>query len=249
MWNVSTVFSQRTLDLFEDASASVVLRELDRAFEGADIRMGEDPGGLLGSRRTQFRRYVAGVDQNDPQQLDRLGRALGSLINAVATSKEEFLVKAAERDGFLFVEGVFRPVGTTPSSFAVTHIEDLALIHDCGRRLHLIANDNPKEAIGGAMTLVESICRTALRLIGEPAPVKSADLGDIAKATLNVLEGTVRSRRCLVQLAVVVASVGEMQSVHGSPRHARLAVGAAVTFAVFVAEMYLELTAGSTEKQ
>jgi len=45
----------------------------------------------------QFRRYVASVDQDDPQQLDRLGDvASGRLIEEVAPSKKDFLVKAAE---------------------------------------------------------------------------------------------------------------------------------------------------------
>jgi hypothetical protein len=44
----------------------------------------------------------AGVDQHDPQQRNRLGAALGALIEEVATSKQDFLVKAAERDGFVF---------------------------------------------------------------------------------------------------------------------------------------------------
>ncbi len=172
------VFSRRTLGEFEDASAAIVLRQIDRAFEGADIRMGADPGGPGGERRTQFRRYVVSVDQHDPQQLDRLGDALGALIEAVAASKEDFLVKAAERDGFVFAHGVFRPAVTAPSSFAVTRVEDLAFIDDRGRRLHLLANDSPKDAIGGAKELVESVCRTVLRLIGEPVPGKTADLVD-----------------------------------------------------------------------
>ena len=214
----------------------------------------------------QFRRYVASVDQHDPQQLARLGVALGALIKEVAASKEEFLVQAAERDGFFFADGVFRPAGTGSSSFAVTRVEDLAFIDDRGRRLHLLANDSPKGAIGGAEELVESVCRVVSRLIGEPAPAKTADLVDIAKSTLKALElvpagiddakkGAALVRRCLQQLSAVVANVGELRNLHGSghglddkgnglsPRHGRLAVGAAVTFAGFVAETYMERVA------
>jgi Abortive infection C-terminus len=266
MGSVPKVFSRLTLGEFEDAFAAIPLRQIDRIFEAADIRLGEDPGGPGGERRTQFRRYVASVDQHDPQQLDRLGDALGALIEEVAASKQDFLVKAAERDGFLFADGAFRPAGTAPSSFAVTRVEDLAFIDDRGRRLHLLANDSPKDAIGGAKELVESVCRTVLRLIGEPAPGKTADLVDIAKSTLKALElvpagiddakkGAALVRRCLQQLGAVVASLGELRNSYGSgygrdgkwiglsPRHARLAVGAAVTFAGFVAETYVERAA------
>ena len=243
MGHMPKVFSRRTLEKFEDASASIVLRQIDRAFQGADIRLGKDPGGPDGDRRTQFRRYVASVNQHDPQQLNRLGDALGALISAAATSKEDFLVKAAMSDGFVFVDGVFRPARTGTRSFAVKRAEDLASIDDRGRRLYLLANDSPKDAIDGAKELVESVCRTLLRLIGEPAPRKTADLVDIAKSTLEPLELVPAGvdGKCLEQLVVLVGSLGKMRSAHGvSPRHARLAVGAAATFAGFVAETYLD---------
>src|SRR6202140_228019 len=239
MGSVPKVFSRRTLGEFEDASESIPLRQIDRAFEGADIRLGEDPGGPDGARRAQFRRYMVSVDQHDSQQLERLGDALGALIEEVAASKQEFLVKAAERDGFIFADGVFRPAGTEPSSFAVTRVEDLAFIDDRGRRLHLLANDSPAGAAGGAKELVESVCRTVLRLSGEPAPGKTADLVDIAKSTLKALElipegiddakkGAALVRKCLQQLSAVVASLGELRNLDGSGlsrRNARLAVG------------------------
>jgi hypothetical protein len=254
MSSVPKLFSRRTLGVFEDASASIPLRQIDRAFEGADIRRGQDPGGPDGARRAQFRRYIVSVDQHDPQQLDRLGDALGALIEEVAASKQDFLVKAAERDGFAFADGVLKPAGTTPISFAVMSVEDLAFIDDRGRRLHLLANDSPNDAVGGAKELAESVCRTVLRSIGEAAPEKTADLVDIAKSTLKALErvpsggdakkGAVLVGGFLQQLGAVVASLGELQNRKGlSPRHARLAVGAAVTFAGFVAETYVERAA------
>jgi hypothetical protein len=161
---VPKVFSERTLGDFEKASASIPIRPLDRAFEAARIRLGKDPGGPDGARRAQFRRYLASVDQHDPKQLKRLGAALGALIDEVAESKQEFLVKAAERDGFVFADGIFRPAKTAPRSFAVTRVEDLASIDERGRRLMLLAKSSPKDAVSGARELVESVCRVVAGL-------------------------------------------------------------------------------------
>jgi hypothetical protein len=249
MSSVPNVFSSRTLGEFEAASASIPLRPLDRSFDGAGIRLGKDPGGPDGARRVQFRRYVAGVDQHDPQQLERLGVALGALIEEVAESKQGFLVAAAERDGFVYTNGVFQPA-STPNAFAVTRVEDLASIDDRGRRLQLLANDNPKAAVSGAKELAESVCRTVLRLIGKPAPGKTADLADVAKATLKAIEGDTKTSAAVVstcarQLAAVVAALGELRTL--SPRQARLAAGAAVTFASFVAQGYVE--SGATDRR
>lgn len=154
-----------------------------------------------------------------------------------AVSKEEFLVKAAERDGFVFADGVFRP-GTSPRSFAVTRGEDLASIDERGRRLQLLANDRPADAIGGARELVESVCRTILHLSGEPAPGKTADLIDVATSTLKAL-ALLPAGGDAKKGAVLARSF--FDSWKGlSPRHARLAIGAAVTFAGFIAETYVE---------
>ena len=232
------VFSGRTLGRFEDASASIPLRQLDRVFSGAGIRLGEDPGGPEGARRTQFRRYVAGVDQDDPQQLDRLGDVLGGLIEEVADSKKDFLVKAAEHDGFVFTDGAFRPAGASANSFVVKRIEDAAFIDDCSRRLGIYANDDPNVAIAGSKELVESVCRIVLERMGRPAPRNVAVLTDIATSTLSALEAF--DRASPQQLVAVVVSLGAPEN---TPRHARLAVGAAITFVRFVAETYVERAA------
>lgn len=229
------VFSRQTLAKFEDASASIPIRQLDRAFEAVDIRLGKDPGGPDGTRRVQFRRYVASVDQRDGQAVERLGDALGALIDEVATSKQEFLVKAAERDGFRFANGVFRPAGTRPRSFALARVEDFASIGEHGRRLQLVANDRPKDAVAGATELVESVCRAVLHATGAPAPGKAAGLVALAKATLKALKPVPAGSD---QLAAVIATLGEPKAL--SPRHARLAAGVAVAFAGFIAETYAD---------
>lgn len=244
---VPKVFSKQTLEKFEAASASIPLRQLVRAFEAAAIRPGKDPGGLEGARKVQFRRYIAGVDQRDAQQLDRLGDALGALIAEVAGSKEAFLVQAAERDGFSFVDGAFRPADTTPSAFAVSRVEDLASIDDRGRRLDVLADDDPADAIGGAKELVESVCRTVLVALDAPSPPKTADLAGIVKATVGAFDRAAAGKGnakevativggCLQQLGEIVASLDGLRS--PTAGHARLAAGLAVSFARFVADAY-----------
>ena len=87
--SVPKIFSRRTLGVFEDASASIPIRQIDRAFEGVDIRLGEDPGGPDGARRAQFRHYIVSVDQHDPQQLDRLGGCISLQTKVLRTPSAE----------------------------------------------------------------------------------------------------------------------------------------------------------------
>ena len=133
----------------------------------------------------------------------------------------------------------------------MTRADDLTSIDDRGRRLHLLANDRPADAVAGAKELVESACRTILRLLDLPAPATTAGLNDIAASTLEALEqrsvraveskkSTALVRGCLQQLVAIVTALGSLPNESGSPRQARLAAGAAVTFAGFVAEAYAE---------
>jgi hypothetical protein len=249
---VPKVFSSATLGVFADACASIPLRPLDRAFEAAGIRPGTDPeGGVGGARRTQFRRYLARVDQHDPKQLKRLGAALGALIAEVATSKQDFLVKAAERDGFVFANGVFEIANTTPHAFAVTSAEDFASLEDRARRLYVLANENPKDALAGAYELVESVCRVILRLRGAAAAPKATGLVDLATSTIDILQvpparaGDAKKSagviwRSVEQLGTIVAGLARPRPGSDAPRHARLAIGAAVALASFLAETHLE---------
>lgn len=253
---VPTVFRPRTLHDFEDASASIPIRQLDRAFAGATVRLGDDPSAGGGARREHFRRYVASVDQSDAEQLQRLGRALGALIGEVAASKRDYLVTAAERDGFVFANGAFAPAVTGPGSFAVTRIEDVSAIDERARRLHLLANESPRDAVRGAVELVESICRVALLSIGEREPARAADLGEIVEAALGALENarvagddatnrTAAVRTALGQCGAAVARLGDVSD-GLTPRHARFVTGAAAALGTFVAESYRERAAATS---
>lgn len=260
-------FSARTLGEFEDAcSGLLVLRDIDRVFGDSGIPLGNNPREGGGQRRTLFRDYVASVDQNDFRAVERLAEALGWILEMIERGNPDSfqtLRHAAERDGFAYDAGRLRATRTAVTPFVAVNVEDLRAITDQAVRLHALANERPTDAIGGAKELVESVCKTVLRLSGEAVPGKGADLVEVAKAAMKALElvpagvdeakkGAEIVRKCLQQLGAVVASLGELRNLYGSghgrdgkwrglsPRHARLAVGAAITVAEFIAETYLE---------
>lgn len=260
-------FSARTLGEFEDVcSGLLVLRDIDRVFGDSGIPRGTDPRDGGGQRRTLFRSYVASVNQSQIRQVERLAEALGWIVEMIERGNPETferLRRAAERDGFTYADGRLRATRVAIAPFVAVAVDDLRAIGDHAVRLHSLANERPTDAIGGAKELVESVCKTVLRLSGEAASGKSADLLDVAKAAMKVLDlvpadvdeakkGADIVRRCLQQLGAVVASLGELRNLYGSghgrdgkwkglsPRHARLAVGAAITVAEFIAETYLD---------
>jgi AbiJ N-terminal domain 3/Abortive infection C-terminus len=124
-----------------------------------------------------------------------------------------------------------------------------------------VAND-PALAIGTAKELVETCCKTILQARRIQFG-KSADLPELVKLTIKELELTPDDipdkakaadtmKRLLSNLATITQGVAELRNHYGTghgktagskglgPRHAKLAVGAASTLAVFLAETHNE---------
>lgn len=119
---------------------------------------------------------------------------------------------------------------------------------------------DPELAIGTAKEFVETICKTILRECGQTAS-GTADLPQLVKQVREQLDllphnvsekakGAETIKRVLSNLGTVAQGLAELRGLYGSghgkdakvkglqPRHARLAVGAASTLALFLFETY-----------
>jgi hypothetical protein len=217
-------FSATTLAKFADACASIPIRPLDRAFDRAGIRAGVTDDDSGGARRTRFRQYLSTIDQKNARQLQQLGDALGALIDEAATSKQPFLIAAAEGDGFEYVDGAFRVAATEATAFAIARLDDSDAIDDRLRRLHVLARNRPVQAIAGARQLAESVVQIVGNTYGIQGNGKSATT---IRAGLEQLTQWVER---LDELAKANSTDDEM-----TPAHAGLAVDSAGTFVRFVA--------------
>jgi hypothetical protein len=121
---------------------------------------------------------------------------------------------------------------------------------------------DPELAIGTAKEFVETMCKTILRELGDTvsSTVKLPQLVGQVRAKLELLpesipekaKGAETIKALLGNLGTVAQCLAELRSLYGSghgkdarvrglqPRHARLAVGAACTLAVFLFETYQE---------
>jgi hypothetical protein len=127
-------------------------------------------------------------------------------------------------------------------------------------RLEVAVETDPSLAIGTAKDLVESCCKSILAR-QKVAVSRTATLPDLTKLLAKELKlvpegisdeakGAETIRLLLRNLAAVTQYLSELRSLYGSghgrdgrhrglePRHARLAVGAAVAFIDFMAETY-----------
>ncbi|WP_337026522.1 abortive infection family protein [Pantoea eucrina] len=127
-------------------------------------------------------------------------------------------------------------------------------------RMESAVNDDPGLAIGTAKELIESVCKTILdergideydsldlpklvKLTTKELKLTPPDISDSAKAVESI-------RRLLSNLATITNGIAELRNSYGtghgksaktkglSPRHARLAIGAASTLAVFLFETH-----------
>jgi hypothetical protein len=129
-------------------------------------------------------------------------------------------------------------------------------------RMESAVGNDPSLAIGTAKELVETCCKTILESRGI-AFSRSADIPELIKQTAKVLELTPDDipdkakavdtiKRLLSNLATITQGIAELRNHYGTghgkiaghkglgSRHAKLAVGAASTLAVFLAETHNE---------
>jgi len=127
-------------------------------------------------------------------------------------------------------------------------------------RMEAAVESDPELAIGTAKELVETICKTILRECGV-AVSTNVDLPQLVKQVRDQLDllpeeipekakGAKMIKRVLSNLGTIAQGLAELRGLYGSghgkhakvkglqPRHARLAVGAAATLAVFLFETY-----------
>lgn len=257
-------FSVRTLRAFADAVASnVALAQIDAAFRGAGIAKKVDyPGGSSG-RHGVFLAYAAAEPQIDIRSVARLANALGAIVSTLesdgALDAANQLRAEALRDGFAWVGSRFETASPYVALYRSIEELDLVELPSEVQRLYELCETRPKDAIGAAKDFVESACKTILHLAGED--VTGMDIPALKKATLNHLnlvpndvddgkKGAGAIRDCLRQVSEIPVSLAQLRNLYGSghgrhgswvglsPRHARLAVGAAATFVAFVAETY-----------
>ena len=122
--------------------------------------------------------------------------------------------------------------------------------------------DDPGLAIGTAKEIVETTCKTILteRGISYAPDVKIPELVKITREALKLVpdnipesaKGSESIKKILGSLGAVAQGIGELRSLFGtghgkegkrkglSPRHARLAVGAAATLSMFLLETHKE---------
>ena len=218
---------------------------------------------LLGADNQVFLRFLCEmlhpVVRRDAEEVERLRQT----FNQCLRNDRYEIVERTKISG----RPVFAARQQVPSSTrALESIKETFVSADANyvvqqiTRMEAAIDEDPTLAIGTAKELVETCCRTILaeREIGI---VGTPDLPQLVKQTTKILALTPEGipekakaaktiRRLLSNLATITQGIAELRNHYGtghgavatrgglSPRHARLAVGAASTLAVFLLETH-----------
>lgn len=264
---MSALISKRTRNAFREAMVSWTLREIATEFDNEGFSPDfEHTPNVSGQRRTLLEQIYHRIDFADPRAMARLLGVYQAVV-AVARGRDPAeatpLIDHLHRDGVDTSGESYRlptrSVSVLQPLKAVAAALTADQMHAQIERIAAAIDTDPALAIGTAKELVETTCKTILTDDGvDPG---TQDLGDLVKAACKLLKlvpdgvpneakGADAIRKTLRSLAATVAGLGEMRNFYGSghgqdgrakglsPRHARLAVGAASTLAMFLFETH-----------
>ncbi|WP_283745861.1 abortive infection family protein [Sideroxydans sp. CL21] len=199
------------------------------------------------------------VVRSDVTECERLCQ----LFNNCLSNDGFQLVEKARLSGKPIFVGRYVGIHVSPGIRAARETlsgTDVAYVSQQITRMEAAVNQDPELAIGTAKELVETCCKSILTDAGVVF-TKGDDLPKLVKSTVNILQLTPEDipeeakaantiRRLLSNLASITHGVAELRNQYGTghgksgsdrglqPRHAKLAVGAASTLAVFLAETH-----------
>ena len=261
------LISKRTRNAFREILVGWTLAEITTEFdnEGFSADLDHAPS-VDGQRRTRVEQLYHRIDFSDPRHVSRLLEVYQTVVATTRNYNSETaqtLLDHLHRDGVdtsgtsfkvpLRGHSSLQPLGAVAKIFTADQLQTQIA------RINASIETDPALAIGTAKELVETTCKTILADLGEAHG--SLDLGDLVKATTKALKlvpdgvpneakGAEAIKKTLRSLGATVAGLGEMRNFYGSghgqdgrargltPRHARLAVGAASTLAMFLFETH-----------
>lgn len=208
---------------------------------------------------------VLQVFETTLHQAEKLAKEPNEYYQKIRQAQFDKMLWCLGRDGLRWENG--RIVSSVGMPF-LGEIKETAVVFDAKqladqiRRMETAVEADPSLAIGTSKELIETCCKTILAERGKSIP-GNPDVSDLTKAVFRELrlvpEGVSEEargrdviKRILSNLGAIGNGLAELRGLYGTghgkdgkakgltPRHAKLAVGAAVTLAIFLFETHQE---------
>lgn len=258
------MISPQTRRAFQESYVYFVLREIKQDFEDAGVRY-QEVDTVPGERRSLVEGYYSTVNWESPKDVRQILNVFEAhllrLEDVGETERHKKLVARLERDGFLYENR--RIVSVRPMGGMLDILNEISSIDVSQMRVHInrmndSVESDPSLAIGTAKDLVEACCKAILKQaeVDFSNTEKIPQLVNKTAQTLKLLpqgipqktKGETAIKSVLGSLAHIVHGMAELRNLYGSghgrepgvsglsPRHARLAAGAATAVSLFFAE-------------
>ncbi|OIJ29406.1 abortive infection family protein [Microbacterium sp. LCT-H2] len=245
--------SGRLRGAFRDLASSIVLRDIDRLWEGEGFTHGfyDEVGG---QRVSLWRAYEAGVRWSDADHVRRVLRVYEVVLSDHAdAATQERLKVALQRDGYRYGDD-HRIVPAAPAAVPLSGLSALRSaegIEEAFNRIALLIDGDPAGVVSASKELIEATAKTVLQELGVDytdredfsalVPRAQQSLGLGAGGVDGSVDGAPSIRRILGGLASIAQGIDELRNAegggHGRPRstrlgarHARLAFNGARTW-------------------
>lgn len=244
-----------TRGLFRTLMTDATVGEISAAFEDEHFAANPDCAYQDTSvRRQTTQSYLEAVNWTDARSVDRFLRVAERLLDGVPAQYTERWRRSLRRDGYDTEEGSgrIRPLGVRFTIGSMAGVSDPSAIREQLDRISRAVGEDPALAVGSAKELVETTAKVVSIERGRPVDAK-ADLPELARAAQLALglhpsvaagpDGSEGVKRILGAVTTIANGLAELRnSGHGTghgpatariglgPRHAHLAVNAAVTW-------------------
>lgn len=247
------VISGRVRGAFRDLASAIVLRDIDRLWQGEGFTHGfyEDAGG---QRVSLWRAYEAEVQWSDTDHTRRVLRVYEVVLSDFTdAAAQERLKVALQRDGLRYGDD-HRIVASAPSAVPLSGLGSLRSadgIEEAFNRIALLIDGDPAGVVAASKELIEATAKTVLQELDVEytdredfsalVPRAQQALGLSAGGVDGSIDGSGSIRRILGGLASIAQGIDEIRNAEGgghgrsrstrlSARHARLAFNGARTW-------------------
>ncbi len=252
---MSDLISRTTRGIFRQLMTSSTVGAIGAAFQDEGFASYPDCTYEDSSiRRMTTQSYLDAVNWSDPGHVARFLRAAERLLHGWEAQYLTQFRHSLRRDGYDVDDdtGRITPTGPPLAIASLAKVTDPSAIREQLDRIRRAVNDDPALAIGSAKELIESTAKVVLIERGQLVDEK-ADLPELTRAAQLALElhpsdatgpdGSEGVRRILGAVTTIPNGLAELRNRgHGTghgpatarvglrPRHAHLAVNAAITW-------------------
>jgi len=246
---------------FRELCVDIYLGQIDDMFESVGFTPDpENARSCNGERRRRVEEFYAGIDWEDKDDTRKFLEVVGLFLaqTRIDSESKEELKKLAAEEGLVVHGAHVRFATSVGPSWIFTRdggVDRAEFTRYCERISDSIDSD-PEHAIGASKELAEAVIKYILDRKEETYD-RAENLLKLTKRVCNALElttadvddatkGAKAIKQVLGSLGSVIHGMAELRNLYGTghgrprrssgvkPRHARLAVGAAVTISTFL---------------